>query len=32
MNALCPIGDFSPQSDQPMMKHLLVEIEIAGGA
>jgi molybdopterin-dependent oxidoreductase alpha subunit len=26
MNVLCPIGDFSPQSDQPLMKHLLVQI------
>ena len=23
---LCPIGDFSAQSDQPLMKHLVVEI------
>ncbi len=26
LNALCAIGDFSPQSDQPLMKHLTVEI------
>src|SRR5690606_31078683 len=26
MNVLCPIGDYSPQSDQPMQKHLTVEI------
>lgn len=26
LNVLCPIGDYSPQSDQPLMKHLLVEI------
>jgi hypothetical protein len=26
LNVLCPIGDFSAQSDQPLMKHLLVEI------
>jgi anaerobic selenocysteine-containing dehydrogenase len=26
LNVLCPIGDFSTQSDQPLMKHLLVEI------
>jgi molybdopterin-dependent oxidoreductase alpha subunit len=26
LNALCPIGDYSPQSDQPLMKHLVVEI------
>ena len=23
LNVLCPIGDFSPQSDQPLMKHLV---------
>jgi hypothetical protein len=26
MNALCPIGDYSAQSDQPLMKHVIVEI------
>jgi len=26
LNVLCPIGDFSSQSDQPLMKHLLVEV------
>jgi molybdopterin-dependent oxidoreductase alpha subunit len=26
LNALCPIGDFSLQSDQPLMKHVVVEI------
>jgi molybdopterin-dependent oxidoreductase alpha subunit len=26
LNVICPIGDFSAQSDQPLMKHLLVEI------
>jgi molybdopterin-dependent oxidoreductase alpha subunit len=26
LNVLCPVGDFSKQSDQPLMKHLLVEI------
>jgi molybdopterin-dependent oxidoreductase alpha subunit len=26
LNVLCPIGDYSPQSDQPLMKHLVVEI------
>jgi molybdopterin-dependent oxidoreductase alpha subunit len=26
LNVLCPIGDFSSQSDQPLMKHLLVQI------
>jgi molybdopterin-dependent oxidoreductase alpha subunit len=34
LNALCPIGDHSSQSDQPLMKHLLVEISssASGGA
>lgn len=27
MNVLCPIGDFSVQSDQPLMKHIPVEIK-----
>jgi molybdopterin-dependent oxidoreductase alpha subunit len=26
LNVLCPVGDFSSQSDQPLMKHLVVEI------
>ncbi|WP_017622496.1 FdhF/YdeP family oxidoreductase [Nocardiopsis chromatogenes] len=26
MNALLPMGDFSPQSDQPLMKHMRVEV------
>jgi anaerobic selenocysteine-containing dehydrogenase len=26
LNVLCPIGDFSAQSDQPMMKQILVEV------
>ncbi|MCU1495856.1 MAG: molybdopterin-dependent oxidoreductase alpha subunit [Acidimicrobiaceae bacterium] len=26
LNVLCPIGDYSSQSDQPLMKHLVVEI------
>jgi molybdopterin-dependent oxidoreductase alpha subunit len=26
LNALCPIGDYSEQSDQPLMKHLVVTI------
>jgi molybdopterin-dependent oxidoreductase alpha subunit len=26
LNALCPVGDYSPQSDQPLMKHVVVEI------
>jgi anaerobic selenocysteine-containing dehydrogenase len=30
LNVLCPIGDYSAQSDQPLMKHLLVEIASSG--
>jgi molybdopterin-dependent oxidoreductase alpha subunit len=26
LNVLCPVGDYSPQSDQPLMKHVVVEI------
>jgi molybdopterin-dependent oxidoreductase alpha subunit len=26
LNVLCPIGDYSPQSDQPLMKQLLIEV------
>jgi anaerobic selenocysteine-containing dehydrogenase len=26
LNALCPIGDYSQNSDQPLMKHLIVSI------
>jgi hypothetical protein len=26
LNVLCPIGDYSAQSDQPLMKHVIVEI------
>ncbi len=26
LNVICPVGDFSAQSDQPLMKHLVVEI------
>jgi len=26
LNALCAAGDFSPQSDQPLMKHIVVEV------
>ncbi|MGA8657392.1 MAG: hypothetical protein WB586_14700 [Chthoniobacterales bacterium] len=26
LNLLCPIGDYSVQSDQPLMKHVIVEI------
>jgi molybdopterin-dependent oxidoreductase alpha subunit len=30
LNVLCPIGDYSAQSDQPLMKHLVVEITRSG--
>jgi anaerobic selenocysteine-containing dehydrogenase len=26
LNVLCPIGDYSSQSDQPLMKHVVVEV------
>ena len=26
LNALCAVGDYSPQSDQPLQKHVVVEI------
>jgi hypothetical protein len=26
LNVLCPIGGYSRQSDQPLMKHVVVEI------
>jgi molybdopterin-dependent oxidoreductase alpha subunit len=26
LNVLCPIDDYSPQSDQPLMKHMVVEV------
>jgi molybdopterin-dependent oxidoreductase alpha subunit len=26
LNVLCPIGDYSAQSDQPLMKHVIVEV------
>jgi molybdopterin-dependent oxidoreductase alpha subunit len=29
LNALCAIGDYSPQSDQPLMKHAVVEVTAA---
>jgi molybdopterin-dependent oxidoreductase alpha subunit len=32
LNVLCPIGDFSPQSDQPLMKHLDVEVQRSADA
>jgi hypothetical protein len=31
LNVLCPIGDYSSQSDQPLMKHVLVEIRSSAG-
>ncbi|WP_069886809.1 FdhF/YdeP family oxidoreductase [Streptomyces luteocolor] len=30
LNVLCPAGDFSAQSDQPLMKHLTVEVAPSG--
>jgi anaerobic selenocysteine-containing dehydrogenase len=30
LNVLCPLGDFSPASDQPIMKHLVVEVHPSG--
>ncbi|GAA2121671.1 FdhF/YdeP family oxidoreductase [Kitasatospora saccharophila] len=32
MNVLCAIGDYSTQSDQPIMKHLKVTVTAAAGA
>jgi molybdopterin-dependent oxidoreductase alpha subunit len=32
LNVLCPIGDYSPQSGQPLMKHVVVEITPASAA
>ena len=29
LNVLCPIGDYSTQSDQPLMKHVVVEVTAA---
>jgi molybdopterin-dependent oxidoreductase alpha subunit len=26
LNVLCPIDDYSPQSDQPLMKHLVIKV------
>jgi len=26
LNVLCPIDDYSPQSNQPLMKHMVVEV------
>ena len=30
LNVLCPIGDFSAKSRQPMMKHVAVEVKKRG--
>lgn len=30
LNVLCAIGDFSPQSDQPLMKHSTVSVRRSG--
>jgi molybdopterin-dependent oxidoreductase alpha subunit len=30
LNVLCPIGDYSAQSDQPLMKQLIVEVTASG--
>ena len=30
LNILCPIGDYSAQSDQPLMKQLVVEVTASG--
>ncbi|MFD8723512.1 FdhF/YdeP family oxidoreductase [Streptomyces sp. NPDC059629] len=32
MNVLCAVGDYSPQSDQPLMKHIKVTVERASTA
>jgi Anaerobic dehydrogenases, typically selenocysteine-containing len=32
LNVLCPIGDYSVQSDQPLMKHIIVEIKSSKAA
>jgi molybdopterin-dependent oxidoreductase alpha subunit len=32
LNVLCAVGDYSGQSDQPLMKHLVVEINPMGAA
>jgi molybdopterin-dependent oxidoreductase alpha subunit len=31
LNVLCPIGDYSSQSDQPLMKHLKVQVVASPG-
>ena len=30
LNVLCPIGDYSSQSDQPLMKHLIIDVTHSG--
>src|SRR5262249_58764729 len=30
LNVLCSIGDYSAQSDQPLMKHVVVEVVASG--
>ncbi|WP_165227044.1 FdhF/YdeP family oxidoreductase [Aquisphaera insulae] len=30
LNVLCPVGDYSAQSDQPLMKHVVVEVVRSG--
>ena len=30
LNVLCPTGDDSARSDQPLMKHLVVEVTASG--
>ena len=32
LNVLCPIDDYSAQSDQPLMKHLVIEVKASGVA
>jgi len=31
LNVLCPRGDFSAQSDQPLMKHMVVHVAASTG-
>jgi anaerobic selenocysteine-containing dehydrogenase len=31
-NVLCPLGDYSPQSDQPMMKQIVIEVKAAANS
>jgi len=30
LNVLCPIGDYSAQSDQPMMKQIIIDVKASG--